>query len=332
MKALFTLRASLVIAVWLLPLVTTAQMVGGPYASMVGQYCIGYTTVRVSIDNPRWPLSLWLGEVGYGTFLGSWPVGRIDVDLSHNTTYGAQNIRYGWPTYFATPNCTPPAPSCSVSLSPNAINQGSSATLSWNTSGSVSWMYIENVGYVGSSGVTSVAPGSSTNYTGTVSGPGGTASCSGNQTLTIHRSCAWNGGTISHGQSVTAYQSAFLPHGSTCVSQARICNEGNLSGSYQYASCTVETIPPPPTSVSISANPPVIYRNASTKLSWASNGATSCTVTGGGESWTGTASPAHGQMTGAIFGEVVYLITCQNDGGSTSASTTVKILPSYEET
>ena len=47
------------------------------------------------------------------------------------------------------------------------------------------------------------------------------------------------GGTISHGQSVTAYQSSSVACGSTCVSQTRTCNDGALSGSYQHQSCSV---------------------------------------------------------------------------------------------
>ena len=46
------------------------------------------------------------------------------------------------------------------------------------------------------------------------------------------------GGTISDGQSVTAYQASSVPLGSTCVSETRACSGTVLSGSYQYASCT----------------------------------------------------------------------------------------------
>ena len=66
-----------------------------------------------------------------------------------------------------------------------------------------------------------------------------------------HRSCSvdpcrssctlpW-GGTIGHGESVTAYQSASVPCGSSCRSQLRTCNDGTLSGSYTHPSCT--TVP-----------------------------------------------------------------------------------------
>ncbi|BEP95802.1 hypothetical protein GmRootA79_41860 [Acidovorax sp. A79] len=60
------------------------------------------------------------------------------------------------------------------------------------------------------------------------------ASCGVN----VPSSCLFNGLTIGHSQSVTAYQSSNVPFGSSCTSQARTCTSGSLSGSYNYASCT----------------------------------------------------------------------------------------------
>lgn len=45
------------------------------------------------------------------------------------------------------------------------------------------------------------------------------------------------GTTVADGSSVTAYLSASDP--SVCTSESRLCSAGTLSGSYQYASCTV---------------------------------------------------------------------------------------------
>ena len=52
---------------------------------------------------------------------------------------------------------------------------------------------------------------------------------------------------ISDGSSVTAYQSATVPFGSTCNSQTRTCSSGTLSGSYNFQSCSVN----PPASCSL---------------------------------------------------------------------------------
>jgi len=51
--------------------------------------------------------------------------------------------------------------------------------------------------------------------------------------------CSFNGQTIQHGGTVTAYQSSSVAYGSTCTSQTRSCDDGSLSGSYAYSSCTV---------------------------------------------------------------------------------------------
>src|SRR5690606_11400056 len=128
--------------------------------------------------------------------------------------------------------------------------------------------------------------------------------------------------SVAHGSSVTAYQSSTVPYGSSCTggsqSQTRTCNNGTLSGSYQYASCSVAQ-PEPPSSLILTPSSSVVRRGESIVLTWSSSAADSCTVTGGGQTWTGTASPAGGQATGPIFGEVTYTFSCQNGGGTSAA-------------
>lgn len=48
-----------------------------------------------------------------------------------------------------------------------------------------------------------------------------------------YQSCLFDGRTISHGQRVIAFQSS----NGTCTSEVRICNNGTMSGSYQFAGC-----------------------------------------------------------------------------------------------
>lgn len=59
-------------------------------------------------------------------------------------------------------------------------------------------------------------------------GPGPSASCT----------APW-GATVSHGSSVTAYQSASVTSPATCTSQTRTCNDGTLSGTYTNQNCSV---------------------------------------------------------------------------------------------
>lgn len=60
-------------------------------------------------------------------------------------------------------------------------------------------------------------------------------------------SCNFNGQTVAHNSTVMAYQASTVPSGSSCQSEARLCNNGSLSGSYTATSCTVSA-PAAPTS------------------------------------------------------------------------------------
>lgn len=130
------------------------------------------------------------------------------------------------------------APICSVSFTTNPINQPSGTYLNWSSTNADSWLYINNVGYVNSSGSTYVAPSSTTDYSCYARGYGGD---SGWQTaiLSVNQSCTFNSATVTHGNSVTAYQKQNVGYGKSCTSETRTCSNGSLSGSYAYASCTV---------------------------------------------------------------------------------------------
>jgi hypothetical protein len=52
-------------------------------------------------------------------------------------------------------------------------------------------------------------------------------------------SCLHNGATIAHGQSISAFLQSSVPYGQSCVQQTRTCNNGILSGSYDFTSCSV---------------------------------------------------------------------------------------------
>src|SRR5262249_21384292 len=51
--------------------------------------------------------------------------------------------------------------------------------------------------------------------------------------------CTFNGQVVPEGQSVTAYHDSSEPFGSTCSSEQRTCTNGQLSGTYAFASCAV---------------------------------------------------------------------------------------------
>ncbi len=72
-------------------------------------------------------------------------------------------------------------------------------------------------------------------HNGTLSGTATSLSCS----VLPSVSCAFASTTIPHSASVVAYGSSMVAGGSKCVAEARTCNNGILSGSYQYAICDI---------------------------------------------------------------------------------------------
>jgi peptidoglycan-associated lipoprotein len=74
-----------------------------------------------------------------------------------------------------TPPPPPPAaPTASITVTPQAIDPGQSATLRWSATNATT-ASITGIGTVASSGSQSVSPAYSTSYTLTVNGPGGSA-------------------------------------------------------------------------------------------------------------------------------------------------------------
>lgn len=56
----------------------------------------------------------------------------------------------------------------------------------------------------------------------------------------LKASCLFNGRTIAHNGTVEAFLSSSVHDGETCTKQNRRCDDGTLSGTYQYASCQVQ--------------------------------------------------------------------------------------------
>ncbi|MFN3697688.1 MAG: hypothetical protein ACK4VO_09635 [Pseudobdellovibrio sp.] len=71
---------------------------------------------------------------------------------------------------------------------------------------------------------------------GVLSGSAAYASCAVDQAA----SCLFNGQTIAHGQAVKAFQNSSVVYGQSCISQDRLCDNGVLTGAYQFGSCSVD--------------------------------------------------------------------------------------------
>lgn len=53
------------------------------------------------------------------------------------------------------------------------------------------------------------------------------------------KSCVFNGAEVKHGASINAFIASRVPYNLTCQSEARVCNDGVLSGTYLATSCSV---------------------------------------------------------------------------------------------
>lgn len=108
-------------------------------------------------------------------------------------------------------------------------------------------------GYAGNHGFRITLPNNVTDGAHTAyvyaldSGDGSEKSLSGSpKSANVARSittadCSFNGQTVAHGSSVTAYKTNSVAQGQTCQSETRTCTNGTLSGSFAHSSCSVET-------------------------------------------------------------------------------------------
>jgi peptidoglycan-associated lipoprotein len=92
------------------------------------------------------------------------------------------------PVASTPPPAPPPAPApaqptVTLSADPTSVNQGDSSTLSWSSTNATQLTIAPDVGAVTAQGSTKVTPSSSTSYTITASGPGGSANASARITV-----------------------------------------------------------------------------------------------------------------------------------------------------
>lgn len=59
----------------------------------------------------------------------------------------------------------------------------------------------------------------------------------GNCQVDSPAACLFNGQTIANGQSITAYNTSNVEYGQSCGAETRFCENGHLSGSFEFASC-----------------------------------------------------------------------------------------------
>jgi hypothetical protein len=115
---------------------------------------------------------------GVGTFAAN---GSVNVTPTATATYTATATGPGGTaastTTVTVTSAQNPPPTISFSAQPNRINRGAMAVLSWTTTNATS-VNIPGLGGFPANGSTNVTPNTTTTYTATAQGPGGTAKAS----------------------------------------------------------------------------------------------------------------------------------------------------------
>jgi hypothetical protein len=88
------------------------------------------------------------------------------------------------------------------------------------------------------------------------------------------------------------------------------------------AQTAVVTVTAGTPSVSLSANPQGVARNATTTLTWTGTNVTSCNASG---DWTGAKTSAGSQSVGPLTQDATYSLSCTGSGGNAVAMTTVSL-------
>jgi len=183
-----------------------------------------------------------------GSLSGSNAYGSCAVDAPASCLFNGQTVAHGSnvsafanSTVAYGETCTAEQRSCN-----NGVLSGSSAYASCNVDAAASCLFNGQTvahgsqvnGFANSSvpyGQTCTAE-ARTCENGILSGSSAYASCN----VDVPQSCLFNGETIAHGQLITAFQNSTQAYGSTCVSEQRSCENGVMSGSFQYGSCNID--------------------------------------------------------------------------------------------
>ena len=135
----------------------------------------------------------------------------------------------------------PPPPTVSFSVSPTSIIRGGTSTLSWNVTGNVSSVSInQGIGSVAASGTRSVSPTSTTTYTITATGIGGTTTRTATLTVYIPPNVTFSldSSAIIRNQCTTLRWTTTGDAGSATINQG--IGAVNINGNRQV--CPTETL------------------------------------------------------------------------------------------
>ncbi len=179
----------------------------------------------------------------YNTNIVSYP----DSCAAHYTSFycNVGDVLDGWyagPSWSQTCSVTPPTVN-SISFSPSTILTGESSTGSFSSTGAETctgsgYFWNGGLGTSNSAGTGVMSSVGTYSQNVSCSNPGGSTGWY-NATLTVngHDCTGTPWGTVAHGYSNTAY-TASTADNCSAISQVRSCNDGSMSGSYTFTSCT----------------------------------------------------------------------------------------------
>ena len=240
-----------------------------------------------------------------------------------------------------TPIPQTPPPSCNISVSPNPVDYNGDVTLTWSSSNATS-ASISGIGSVNVSG-SRVVSGitSSRTFTMTVTGEGGSATCSATVnlkpepgcTISVSPSSAYPGDVVTLSWNTSNADSASIDHGIGSV---------GLSGSYTLdtpqnsttytmtvtgngytktcsAELTIKALP----SCSISADPSSVPYGGNTTLTWSSQNASEAELSG-----EGVVGLSGSYTVSNLTSNREFVLTVRNSDGKTNTCSTNVVVQS----
>jgi hypothetical protein len=184
----------------------------------------------------------------YGVLSGSYQYGSCSVGQAASCLFNGQTIAHGQSVQAYANSTVNFGSTCSAQTRTcnNGVLSGSNQYASCSVNQPASCLFngqtIAHGQSVNAFQTSSVSYGSlctieqRTCNNGALSGSYSYSSCAVDQPA----SCIFNGQTVAHGQVVTAFQNSSVGFGSSCQSEQRMCDNGVMSGSYQYGSCNVD--------------------------------------------------------------------------------------------
>ncbi|MBV9159608.1 MAG: hypothetical protein JO019_03375 [Candidatus Kaiserbacteria bacterium] len=265
------------------------------------------------------------GWDGWISLSGSNPTYGVSESNGIVTGYAWGGTNVGWIDFSGS---SPFGPACTLTPSQSNIVRGNTTSLNWTSSNANSGTI--NPGNLTASPVASgsvgVQPNATTTYTATFTGSGGNSQCQ----ATINVSCA-------PVYSCSGQQIQYTDAG------CNVSNVGNACASPSFCTAGQSTCQWPPIDFvpfpgndfngHLQARPNILHQGEKAKLYWQVDNATSCTVTGGGQSWSELTSGPSGVQTNAITEKTTYKLHCSAYQGQLDLSETVDILvqPKFEE-